>query len=92
MQGIKEGDTPSFLYLVQNGLSDPMHPDWGSWGGRFTATGTGNQYEDAQDIDKGELLKKATVYRWRPAFQTDFVARLNWIVLTIDPTRTDVIS
>lgn len=32
-----EGDTPSFLYLVDNGLGDPAHPAYGSWGGRFTA-------------------------------------------------------
>ncbi len=32
---LMEGDTPSFLYLVNNGLGDPEHPDWGSWGGRY---------------------------------------------------------
>ncbi len=30
-----EGDTPSFLNLIDNGLSDPGHPDWGGWGGRY---------------------------------------------------------
>ncbi len=30
-----EGDTPSFLYLINNGLGNPEHPDWGSWGGRY---------------------------------------------------------
>jgi len=30
-----EGDTPSFLYLIPNGLNDPEHPNWGSWGGRY---------------------------------------------------------
>ncbi|MDF1770130.1 nucleoside hydrolase-like domain-containing protein [Maricaulis sp.] len=30
-----EGDTPTFLNLVRNGLSDPEHPDWGGWGGRY---------------------------------------------------------
>ena len=30
-----EGDTPSFLSLIPNGLSDPEHPDWGGWGGRY---------------------------------------------------------
>ncbi len=33
-----EGDTPSLLYLIRNGLSDPMQPSWGSWGGRFTSS------------------------------------------------------
>ena len=31
-----EGDTPSWLGLIPNGLSDPEHPDWGGWGGRYT--------------------------------------------------------
>jgi hypothetical protein len=30
-----EGDTPSFLALIPNGLSSPEHPDWGGWGGRY---------------------------------------------------------
>ncbi len=30
-----EGDTPSFLSLIPNGLSEPEHPDWGGWGGRY---------------------------------------------------------
>ncbi|WP_336517974.1 nucleoside hydrolase-like domain-containing protein [Pollutibacter soli] len=30
-----EGDTPSFLSLIDNGLSDPEHPDYGGWGGRY---------------------------------------------------------
>ena len=32
---IFEGDTPSFLYLVANGLGDPERPHYGGWGGRF---------------------------------------------------------
>jgi hypothetical protein len=30
-----EGDTPSWLNLIPNGLSDPEHPNWGGWGGRY---------------------------------------------------------
>lgn len=30
-----EGDTPSFLYLLNNGLGSPENPEFGSWGGRF---------------------------------------------------------
>jgi hypothetical protein len=30
-----EGDTPSWLGLIPNGLNDMKHPDWGSWGGRY---------------------------------------------------------
>jgi len=30
-----EGDTPSFLFLYHNGLSDPEKVNYGGWGGRF---------------------------------------------------------
>ncbi|WP_082179985.1 DUF1593 domain-containing protein [Asticcacaulis sp. AC402] len=30
-----EGDTPSFLALIPNGLNVPEHPEWGGWGGRY---------------------------------------------------------
>jgi hypothetical protein len=30
-----EGDTPSWLALIPNGLSGPEHPEWGGWGGRY---------------------------------------------------------
>ncbi len=30
-----EGDTPSWLSLIPNGLNSPEHPDWGGWGGRY---------------------------------------------------------
>lgn len=32
---IMEGDTPSYLNLIGNGLDAAMHPDWGGWGGRY---------------------------------------------------------
>jgi hypothetical protein len=30
-----EGDTPSFLSLIDNGLNSFRRPDWGGWGGRY---------------------------------------------------------
>ena len=30
-----EGDSPSFLSLINNGLNDPEHPNFGGWGGRY---------------------------------------------------------
>ena len=30
-----EGDTPSYLMLIPNGLNNPDHPEWGGWGGRY---------------------------------------------------------
>src|SRR5580704_9606173 len=32
---IMEGDTPSFLGLIDNGLNAYQRPDWGGWGGRY---------------------------------------------------------
>ena len=32
---IMEGDTPSFLGLIDNGLNGYRRPDWGGWGGRY---------------------------------------------------------
>jgi hypothetical protein len=30
-----EGDTPSWLSLIRNGLNEVEHPEWGGWGGRY---------------------------------------------------------
>lgn len=30
-----EGDTPSYLSLIPNGLNASEHPEWGGWGGRY---------------------------------------------------------
>lgn len=32
---LMEGDTPSFLSLIPNGLNNPEHPNFGGWGGRY---------------------------------------------------------
>jgi Cellulose-binding Sde182, nucleoside hydrolase-like domain/Cellulose-binding protein Sde0182, C-terminal domain len=32
---IMEGDTPTFLNLIDNGLNGYRRPDWGGWGGRY---------------------------------------------------------
>ncbi len=34
---IMEGDTPSFLGLIDNGLNAYRRPDWGGWGGRYVS-------------------------------------------------------
>lgn len=80
--GIKEGDTPSFLYLIPNGLSNPMEPSWGSWGGRYE--GRSNRFFDAMDTHEHETDELASVYKWRAAFQADFQARMDWCALPYD--------
>jgi hypothetical protein len=82
VRGIKEGDTPSFLSLVPNGLGDEGHPRLGSWGGRFE--GEGHRLTDVADTDLGTSgdpdPRMSSVYRWRPSFQADFAARLDWCI------------
>ena len=76
---IKEGDTPSWLYFLPVGLSDPGHPSWGGWGGRFVLAEK-RIWRDARD-SVGEVADgRSTVWRWRDAFQRDFQARMDWCV------------
>jgi hypothetical protein len=76
---LKEGDTPSWFYFLPNGLGNPAHPEWGSWGGRFRK-GKGGLYLDDKDTVGGITDARAAVWRWRPAFQADFAARAEWCV------------
>jgi hypothetical protein len=76
---LKEGDTPSWLYFLPTGLSDPDRPEWGCWGGRFRPAG-GRLFRDAADTVGAVTDARATVWRWRPAFQADFAARMEWCV------------
>lgn len=81
---IMEGDTPTFLYLMQNGLGHPECPNFGSWGGRYRAVCVGSaHYADVVDtivdFDSGKRTdNKATICRWRDHFQNDFAARMAW--------------
>jgi len=77
---MKEGDTPSWFYFLPTGLSDPAHPEWGGWGGRFEATGDGRLFRDARDTVGDDTSARATVHRWRPYFQNAFAARMDWCV------------
>lgn len=97
---LMEGDTPSFLNLINNGLSDPEHPDWGGWGGRYEFYQPGTKkwflepetrplWTDAVDEVIGadgnwHTTNKATIWRWRSAYQNDFAARMDWTVKPYD--------
>lgn len=76
---LKEGDTPSWFFFLRNGLGDPSHPTWGSWGGRFENIGR-NIWRDARDTVGNETSARATVWRWRHSFQRQFQARMDWCV------------
>jgi hypothetical protein len=76
---LKEGDTPSWFYFLQTGLGDAAHPEWGGWGGRFHKEKAG-LYRDATDSVGDVTDARASVWRWRPAFQADLAARTQWCV------------
>ncbi|CAK7235907.1 hypothetical protein SBRCBS47491_009455 [Sporothrix bragantina] len=89
-----EGDTPSFLWLVQNGLGNREHITWGGWGGRYMRPQSeedcalwgadANHYLNTEDErvrgDDGGVYTshQATIWRWRDAMQDDFAARMHW--------------
>lgn len=93
---LMEGDTPTFFYLIDNGLNEPEHPDWGSWGGRYEfytppfrrwhlEAETRPFWADAEDEVMGfdgrwHTSNKATIWRWRQAYQNDFAARMDWTI------------
>jgi hypothetical protein len=93
---LMEGDTPSFLGLVNNGLNTPGKPNWGGWGGRyefytprtqkwFQEPETRPLWTDAVDEVLGvdgnwHTSNHATIWRWRSAYQNDFAARMDWTI------------
>lgn len=97
---LMEGDTPSFLGLVNNGLNQLENPHWGSWGGRyelytprqqrwFEEPETRPLWTDAVDEVRGvdghwHTSNHATIWRWRSAYQNDFAARINWTTKPYD--------
>ncbi|WP_233210183.1 DUF1593 domain-containing protein, partial [Prevotella sp. MGM1] len=89
-----EGDTPSFLYCVNNGLNSPENIDYGGWGGRFSL-------EKKADIPSMDWVKRnnldemqyspylmhgaesegnMALTRWAQDVHNDFKARMQWSV------------
>jgi hypothetical protein len=90
---IMEGDTPSFLGLIPNGLNQPETPHWGGWGGRYVLrqpagetrklwTQGGDVFFRVTSADTvgASTSDQATIWRWRTAFQNDFAARMDWTI------------
>jgi hypothetical protein len=90
---IMEGDTPSFLGLIPNGLNAPETPNWGGWGGRYILrqpygesrpiwTQGGDMFRGVTSADTvgGVTSDHATIWRWRGAYQNDFAARMDWTI------------
>jgi len=89
---IMEGDTPSFIGLISNGLCSRIRPSYGGWGGRYVLCQTyaetrpiWTNARGAQDtviVENGieYTSDQATIWRWREAYQYDFAARMDWCV------------
>lgn len=76
-----EGDTPSFLYIMPVGLSDPEVPGQGGWGGYFTR-GTGpdkitTAYTNQKGTDTFDISTKYQKHFY-PAIFNNFAARMDW--------------
>jgi len=79
-----EGDTPSFLPLMDNGLEQHLDYRIGGWGGR-PETVAGNHMQDGKDLNKDGVLDTHWVFqRWLPAAQNDWAARADWCVKPYD--------
>jgi len=79
---VSEGDTPSFLHLVNNGLESYKDYTLGGWGGR-------SEYDDPVNkpnhvTDKGNVNddgnRNKMYWRWIIPAQNDFAARMDWCV------------
>ena len=75
---ISEGDTPAFLYSLDNGLRSYEDPTYGGWGGRFYKV-SGSKFQVSgsnvyRDTGFGQLRE------WIEPAMHDFQARLQWCV------------
>lgn len=87
---IMEGDTPSFLCLISNGLGWYISPAYSGWGGRYECyrsyaekgkiwtSSVNTQDEIILSDGRKEASNQATIWRWREAYQHDFAARMDW--------------
>ena len=89
---IMEGDTPSFIGLINNGLGSSLSPAYGGWSGRYVLAQTyaesrpiwtnTTRGRDTVKADNGivDTSEQATIWRWREDYQHDFAARMDWCV------------
>lgn len=77
-----EGDTPSYLHVLPNGLHDPSVPEMTGWGGYFR---WGKGMDDAtysytnHTGDVREISRRYEEYFY-PAIFNNFAARMDWAV------------
>jgi hypothetical protein len=83
---ISEGDSPAFLHLIDVGLENLQHPEYGGWGGRLEQSKTNSRrWEDGEEVADydpytGKMDMAYPQTRWLPALQLDFASRADWCV------------
>lgn len=75
-----EGDTPSFLHLMPNGLNDPSEPGQTGWGGRFEWGPGMDGVTFCYTNHTGRTKESSQRYEhyFYPAIFADFAARMDW--------------
>jgi len=78
---ISEGDSPSFFYLIDNGLRSLEDPTYGGWGGRFDAVSSKVYKNTVTDFNPYANRYEAeySLTRWFDDIQSDFAARADWL-------------
>lgn len=79
---ISEGDSPSFFYLIDNGLRSMEDPSYGGWGGRFGEVNENLYRNNVLDYNVYTERYEAeySLTRWFDDIQDDFAVRADWVV------------
>ncbi len=74
VDGLKEGDSPSFLYLVSaaHGMNDPEDPSQESWGGQYVRVDSTNHWVDGPG--------PSSISKWESQYQAEFAKRAGWML------------
>ena len=78
---LKEGDSPSMLYLLSPslaGIGDPDDPTQPSWGGQFHRPNSGRFPNYYTDLDADAETCQATINRWRVDYLSHWKSRWDW--------------
>lgn len=68
-----EGDTPSWLMLIPNGLNNPQHPEYGGWGGRYEYYKPDYQSLDLKGFNGGVPIEDEPHAIWTNAIDSFYV-------------------
>ncbi len=75
-----EGDTPSFLHVMPNGLNNPNYPEQVGWGGYFVFSESKDKSTFCYTNFSEETKKISQKYEnyFYPAIFNNFAARMDW--------------